>query len=428
MRRCIVAIPPLLVLALPAGPSRAQSPSPAPASSPASAADSLLRALAADPITAPYVFTTRMDRGRVVLSGRVGTKAVYDRAVRIAIATGIPFTDRLVIDTAELARAVPGRTTPLPAAPPYVYPQPLMGYLDEPFYGFEPPLVSLPPWWPPRANGSTMPPAAGPPPPPTPLVTGTGQRSVELSIDPLGYGVLRGRVATQVEKDELAARAARLEGVQGIINKLEVEGEGEGQDQDQDQAAAGDPAAVPPPPKPMLEDQPPPPPQPYDPARDRPGDAPAAPGASLEQRVNAAVQAVAGNGGGDGIRATAAGTTVTLSGKAPDALAALRAFRAAQQAPGVESVVDRIEFPVPVGGARNPLLDAAPGDLQAYLLYHLSRQLGASAPIEAVEVQGRTVRIRVRVDRPELRGRAEAVLRSSPLLRGFQLDPAIQSR
>ena len=30
---------------------------------------------------------------------------------------------------------------------PYVYPPPLFGRVDDPFFGFVPPLVSFPPWW-----------------------------------------------------------------------------------------------------------------------------------------------------------------------------------------------------------------------------------------------------------------------------------------
>ena len=30
---------------------------------------------------------------------------------------------------------------------PYLYPQPILGKLDDPFYGFEPPVIAYPPWW-----------------------------------------------------------------------------------------------------------------------------------------------------------------------------------------------------------------------------------------------------------------------------------------
>ena len=43
------------------------------------------------------------DNGAVVLSGVVGTKQAHDVAVRIAIDTGVPFRDNLVIDTGAVA-------------------------------------------------------------------------------------------------------------------------------------------------------------------------------------------------------------------------------------------------------------------------------------------------------------------------------------
>ena len=37
---------------------------------------------------------------------------------------------------------------------PYIYPPPLMGRLDDPFFGLVPPIVSFPPWW--RRNDSAL--------------------------------------------------------------------------------------------------------------------------------------------------------------------------------------------------------------------------------------------------------------------------------
>ena len=104
-----------------------------------------------------------MQKGKVVLSGIVGTKQVHDAAVRLAIAMGIPFRDDLVIDTGAAAAvaqaagaAVGGYGGAMPGtlsnSSPYIYPPPLFGRLDDPFFGYVPPLVSFPPWW--RAPGS----------------------------------------------------------------------------------------------------------------------------------------------------------------------------------------------------------------------------------------------------------------------------------
>lgn len=394
-----------LLLAAPLRPIAAQ-----PTASPS--AEALLRALAADPVTAPYAFTARVDRGRVVLAGRVGTRAVYDRAVRIAIASDIPFTDRLVIDTAEVTRAAvraaagaAPRAMPLSGVAPYVYPQPLFGYYDDPFDGFEPPVISYPPWWQPRVEGA---PSAMNPAPPAPPVPATGETAVELSIDPLGYGLLRGTVATQAEKDGLAARAARLPGITGIINRIEVA------DTNADAALRpGDAGAVPPPPEPAPDDQPPPPPRPYDPQRDGPAAARPMPPAPAS---------------GSTIHVATSGETVTLTGHAPSVLEAMRAFRAAQRTAGITRIVDRIEFPLPAAAASNPLLGASADDLQPYLQYHLGRQLGSSGTVDSVEVQGHNVTLGVTLNRPEDRERVEAILRSAPLLRGFTTRAEFQVR
>jgi hypothetical protein len=118
----------------------------------------VLSAIRSHPVTAPYPIAATWQKGKVVLAGRVGTKQVHDTAVRLAIDTGVPFRDDLVIDTgtahfvAQSAAAVMGGGTGGPlgtqsAASPYVYPPPLFGRLDDPFFGFVPPIISYPPWW-----------------------------------------------------------------------------------------------------------------------------------------------------------------------------------------------------------------------------------------------------------------------------------------
>ena len=113
------------------------------------------RALRSNPLTAPYAINPTWKNGVVILSGRVGTKQVHDAAVQMAIAFGFPFRDDLVIDTAETFRAAMSSTpsmtgygalAPNLSASYYVYPQPLFGWLDDPFFGMEPPVVSFAPW------------------------------------------------------------------------------------------------------------------------------------------------------------------------------------------------------------------------------------------------------------------------------------------
>ena len=121
----------------------------------------------ANPLTAPYPIAATWQKGTVVLSGRVGTKQVHDAAVRMAIAIGFPFRDDLVIDTAETFRvamsATPSMTgygalAPNLSASYYVYPPPLFGRLDDPFFGMVPPAGQFPPLV--RATGDAR--SAGP--------------------------------------------------------------------------------------------------------------------------------------------------------------------------------------------------------------------------------------------------------------------------
>ncbi len=56
----------------------------------------VLSAIRSHPLTAPYPIVATWQKGKVVLSGTVGTKQVHDTAVRLAIAVGVPFRDDLV--------------------------------------------------------------------------------------------------------------------------------------------------------------------------------------------------------------------------------------------------------------------------------------------------------------------------------------------
>ncbi len=120
----------------------------------------VIRALALNPETAPYPISTALVNGRLRLSGVVGTKHAHDSAIRTVMALTPNIDDQLVIDTAATLQAAgPGMGamggypgSAYPARPtmgnmPYTYPPPLFGYYDDPFYGFEPPIISYPPWW-----------------------------------------------------------------------------------------------------------------------------------------------------------------------------------------------------------------------------------------------------------------------------------------
>ena len=74
------------------------------------------------------------------------------------IALGYPVRDDLTIYTGEVDRVAiqaAAGMSPSPSGAPayatnglaYVYPPPLFGRLDDPFFGLEPPLITYPPWF-----------------------------------------------------------------------------------------------------------------------------------------------------------------------------------------------------------------------------------------------------------------------------------------
>ena len=233
-------------------------------------------ALRANPLTAPYPIAVSWRDGVVVLLGRVGTKQVHDAAVQMAIACGFPFRDDLVIDTAETFRvamsATPSMTgygalAPNLSASYYVYPQPLFGWLDDPFFGMEPPLVSFAPWWrnrlpvpmagpngagPSGANPIAVPqgggqaaPNPGSVPVPGPAAAGNApggaenpavapdgaanpfqpppaKGDVEITVDASGQVFLRGVVASEEIAREIEQTAWSVPGVTRVVTQFQV--------------------------------------------------------------------------------------------------------------------------------------------------------------------------------------------------------------
>jgi osmotically-inducible protein OsmY len=233
-------------------------------------------ALRANPLTAPYPIATTWRSGVVILSGRVGTKVVHDAAVQTAIALGFPFRDDLIIDTAETFRVAMSSTpsmtgygalTPNLSASYYVYPQPLFGRLDDPFFGMVPPLVSLAPWTrrpmegpmpgpngggqaapnpmaapngvgPGAANPGVMPgpglstatdapgdignPRNGPEVEWDPLNPPPAKGDVEITVDSAGQVFLRGVVASEEIGREIEQTARSVPGVTRVISQFSV--------------------------------------------------------------------------------------------------------------------------------------------------------------------------------------------------------------
>ena len=397
-----------------AGPP-ANADQPLPAAQRATAVqDQILQTLRANPITAPYQFEVRQAGKQFALSGRVGSRQVHDVAVRALIAQNIPFRDDLVIDT---------RVAPQPAYGPvvgynYLYPPPLFGRVDDPFLGFEPPLLSYPPYWGAIANRPNI-------KLPSIDTAGPGPATVQLSVDSQGVAYLSGQVGTQAEKEEVAAKVSGVRGIGGVVNELQV---------------VGNP--------PAISDVPPPPPTPAFPGvqgRQMPAVVPApAPGAVLNPNVSndrvialnndplAAKVTDALNRkpalASLPVKVSAKEGVVTLSGKLPSAYEAMLVFRAAEQTPGVHEVVDRLEFTMPDEDDRNPLrLKGRPEDVEAYLTAQVRRQLGDLAHVDRVRLRGDTVEIACSVVAAEDSARVEATLRSIPLLRGFKLEPTFHT-
>ncbi len=483
--RIALSLTPLGLILAWAEPARSQGGGPLPqpgvrgqtaSSQPAAQADprseaeiALLRALASHPVTAPYPFQTGRRGDKVVLSGVVGTKYIHDVAIRVSIDAGIPIYDNLVINTAAVTRpipatapvarapvpgmapvGVPGTRVPISGVPPYVYPQPLFGYYDDPFYGFEPPVISYPPWWPAlsaRRLTETAAAVVAATPSPTPDQPAANQPlledgSVEMTIDPLGFAKLRGVVPDQRTKLAIGQRASRLPGVKGVINDLEIADPGLPVDNTQ---------APPPPPtpyRPTSDDVPqqpiPPPPQLEPPtvnafneeatAAQVPNEVAGVPppigvdDLTLEAGVSSALSrspdladlpivTSIGNG------------VVTIRGHAPSAFEAMLAFRAVQSVPGVRRIVDQIDFPVPSPEDINPLLERGRSEyVEAYLAWHLAENLGEQVHIESVVLRDELLVLRGSISAESDRRRVMAILHSMPLLRGFQIEVHLVAR
>ncbi len=429
--------------------SAAPSPAaPSPVTSIAASPDLvLLGALQANPMTAPYRIGTTMRGGLVVLKGRVGTKYIHDVAVHIAIELGYPFRDDLVIDTTEAHRVAALPTVPvapsmgpLVGRPPYLYPPPFFGRLDDPFYGMEPPLITYPAWWRSVAGRQPMDMAAlpntgliGDPQAGTGSVTGLEasvpteleqmpqKATVEMTIDLRGRATLHGAVPTLADRIAIGQKLAQTAGVSEVHNLLTVG--------DTDNLEAPPPPV--PVPSPSHSAKPPAPPRyvprdssgPDVPAQARVPIDPERPRSDLSDQLSQTLAdrpALAGLP----IKITTRDGMVTLSGRLPTVYEAMLAFRAAQQTPGVREVIDRLEFVVPDGESNNPLLQKGrPEDIEPYLTAQIRRQVGDLAHVDGVRLQGDALTVSGTLRRGDNRDRLDAILRSMAVLRGFRLEP-----
>jgi osmotically-inducible protein OsmY len=375
----------------------------------ASGAQAVVDALRANPLLLPYEIRVTPDKGAVVVSGKVGTKQIHDIVIRTVLDLGLVPHDDLVIDTAEaqrvaLRQSYHGPRAGLPAgvgaAPYFAYPPPLFGRLDDPFWGFEPPILSFPPGY--VRGAPPVPPASPANRPARPAGDDDSVKGrVRLIIDAAGQVFLTGEVATEKDRQKIEREVQQALGGGEINSQLTV----------------AERAVTPPPPEPMLG-------APID-AKD--GGEKARDGSPLTGRVVKALErraalkaAPIAVGSRDGV--------VTISGKVPSAFEAMLAYRAVEQTPGVRDVVDRLEFQVPDEDHPNPLKDRArPEDLEPYLTYQIRRHAGEIAHIDRVRVHGDVVEIHGVIPPDEDQSRVVATLRSIPLLRDFRIEPTFVS-
>jgi len=410
----------------------------------------LLGALRSNPVTAPYAISVSRQKGVIVLAGRVGTKQIHDAAVRMAINLGAPFRDDLVIDTAaadevalmgNAAAAGPLAQGSLSSSP-YIYPPPLMGRLDDPFFGMVPPIISYPPWW--RQNDSALirprlaaqgaqPPSAipGDGPGQTLVAPGNAQPpdgaaapigKLEIHVDPLGQVFLSGVVASEEARREIEETARSVPGVTRVESRFQV----------QPRRATG--AMPPPPPQPLLgpATTEPEPPRATPPARaPKPNPTETAPTAldsgGISRRVVAALKRRP-KAATLPVKVRSSDGVVTLAGPVPSAYEAMIVYRAAQQTPGVSQIVDQLEFPVPDENHENPLVtQARPEDVEPYLASQIRRHFGDIAQLDRIQARGNLLELHGTLQNAGDQERVLAILRSMPLLQGFRIEPVFTS-
>ncbi len=245
--------------------------------------------------------------------------------------------------------------------------------------------------------------------------------SIELLIDPLGVGLLRGVVATEADKIAIGQKVVNELGLPKVLNNLET--------REAMNAAAGEPNAAAPA-KALAGDVPPPPPTPVGAVSEAASDELVIhpqPKLSRLERIKKAIERIPALEK-ETIRVSERQGVATIKADLPSAFEAMLIYRAVQKTPGVDQIVDQTQFPVPDDDHPNPLLaKGASEDVEPYLSHQVQRQLGEMAHVEGVRMNGGRLSVVVSLESPDDKDRVAAALRSMPLLRGFQVEPTFKS-
>lgn len=261
-----------------------------------------------------------------------------------------------------------------------------------------------------------------------------------MTVDAAGQVFLSGVVASEEDRRVIEAEARNTPGVSRVFSELQVAPQRLGTPPPPPQAyVPPQPESNPPPPRPELKAEPELPGQPPGevwlprPAAGAPRSASAElakarDGQKLTLRAAESLSRCAPLAGLS-ITVQSRGDTVSLSGEVPTAYEAMLAYRAVEQTPGVREIADRLQFQLPDENHPNPLRKKGrPEDVEAYLLSQIRRHMGDLAHIDQVRVRGDRVEIRGTLARSDDRSRAQAILRSMPLLRDFHLDSTLADR
>ncbi len=271
--------------------------------------------------------------------------------------------------------------------------------------------------------------------------------TVDMEIDNNGVATIRGGIPSQAEKDAVGQRIAGMTGVSQVVNLLTIKPSlmqrnvittaGTGKNDNTPpfptpvEATPAQSATPAPPTIISTPANPTPIQRPTPTLKPNSNPTPINPGAAIDTTgdtglTDRATRVLADRAAtiGSTVRVKVRDGVAQVSGKVASVYEAMLAYRAIQQVPGVRSIDDRLEFPVPDGSnGSNPLIDKGrPDDVEPYLEAQIRRQVGDIAHIDRVRIQADALDVRGTLARDEDRDRFDAILRSMAILRGFKVN------